>query len=154
MIGPMRRMLALLSLTLLTLFAATQMARMYWAELQFSAASTELSFWRRQAYQPQPERVERVSRQLKIATRLDVGNPDYLQAYAELLRWRALWATDMQTSDDYLQRSFELQWQALQARPGHQQDWRRYLREKARQGDFGPRWQRSREQLQMLDKSP
>ncbi|MCX2980385.1 hypothetical protein EYC98_05805 [Halieaceae bacterium IMCC14734] len=153
MISLKLRLLVLLPLTLLLLFALSQTVRMGWAELQYSAISTELSFWRRQSYQPQPVRVNRVRQQLTLARRLDASHPDYLQAAAELLRWQALWATDPQLSSDYLQRSFELQWRALTARPGHRRDWSRYLREKARLSDYDARWQRSRQQLQMLDRS-
>ena len=153
MISLKLRLLVLLPLILLMLFVLTQTGRMGWAELQYSAISTELSFWRRQSYQPQPPRVDKVTQQLALARRLDADHPDYLQAAAELLRWQARWATDPQLSRDYLRRSFELQWQALIARPGHRQDWSRYLREKARQSDFDTRWQRSRQQLQLLDRS-
>jgi hypothetical protein len=149
-----RRIIVLLPLVLATAAGIYLTTRMAWADLQYSAATTELSFWRRQSYQPQPQRVAKVSRQLALAQQLDANNPDYLQASAELARWQASWATEPQQRADYQQRSLTLQWQALVARPGQQSDWSRYLGDKAHHGDYDQRWQLARQQLQMLNKAP
>jgi len=122
---------------LLLLFAmglVIESLRMAAADLLYSRAEVEASFWGQKSYVPTSTSVAAAFSDIERARALEAGQPDLMLLHAHMLLWRSYWSQERELSRREEQAAIALMINAAELRPGHRATWERLAREKQRLG--------------------
>ncbi|MEH6552237.1 MAG: hypothetical protein V7744_19845 [Pseudomonadales bacterium] len=133
------------------LVAAAQAVAVFRADIHYTNANTELSFWGRGDYSPNFDSQQQLEQHIQQALALRPAHPDYLVLHAKGHDWFAFWAQDANTSIAHSQQAAEQQWQALMGRPAHQQSWAAMVDYKVRLKEYDAQWRMARDTQKALD---
>lgn len=118
-----RRWLMALPALLLALFGVYQGATSFSQDLAFNRVRTEMSFWGRGNYQPEPGTIARAGQAIKNLVDDSADNPEFLTLHANYFAWQSYWSEDKDARAAYARRAVQSQLNALQNRPAHRQSW-------------------------------
>jgi len=134
----------------LTVFAVYQASTRFQQSVNYTSAQTEISFWGRANYQPEPATIERTGGAVAALVEQVPGHPDYLALQASYAIWIAHWAGDLEDKSAHAGQSVDSQYQALQSRPAHRHSWVKMVEYSARTPTGGGMLQQARGRLQLL----
>lgn len=92
-------------------------------DLVFTSAQTELSFWGRDTYQPEPKTISHTGQAIGALLQDAPGHPEYLGLQANFAAWQAYWAKDPIERASFSLQAVQNQKAALQSRPAHRHSW-------------------------------
>jgi hypothetical protein len=92
-------------------------------DLAFTSARTELSFWGRDRYQPEPNTIRRTGRSIDALLQAAPTNPEYLGLQASYAAWQAYWSESRNERAGFNGQAVQSQYKALQSRPAHRHSW-------------------------------
>ena len=116
------RLTSILALLLAMVGAYTGFAT-FQQDLAFTTLQTELSFWGRDNYQPEPRTIKRTGQRIDVLLQKAPGHPDYRGLQATCGAWQAYWASDRDGRASLSQRAVQSQYAALESRPAHRHSW-------------------------------
>jgi hypothetical protein len=120
--GTLARSVALLSLGI-ALGGVVQAINLFNQDLLFTRAQTELSFWGRGSYRPEPASILGTEQALHKLLSGAAANPEYLALQANYAAWQGYWAEDFQVAQQFGREAVDTQFAALQSRPAHRHGW-------------------------------
>jgi hypothetical protein len=120
--GIAARVVTLLLLAV-ALTGVIQATKLFSQELLFTRAQTELSFWGRGSYRPEPASILGTEQALHKLLSGAAANPEYLALQANYAAWQGYWAEDFQVAQQFGREAVDTQFAALQSRPAHRHGW-------------------------------
>ena len=119
-------------------------------DLAFTNAQTELSFWGRDDYQPEPKTIKHTGQTINTLLQQVPGHPEYLGLQANYAAWQAYWAVDAVERACFNNQAAQSQNIALQSRPAHRHSWSKMVEYAARTSDSEAMLQQVQARLQAL----
>ena len=119
-------------------------------DLAFTNAQTELSFWGRDKYQPEPKTIKYTGQRIDALLRNTRWHPEYLSLQANYAAWQAYWATDAMERASFNRQAMQSQHKALQSRPAHRHSWSKMVEYAARASSGEAMLQQAQARLQAL----
>ena len=119
-------------------------------DLAFTNTQTELTFWGRDSYQPEPETIKYTGQAIDALLQNAPGHPEYLGLQANYAAWRAYWATDTIERVSFSQQAVQSQHAALQSRPAHRHGWSKMVEYASRASDGEVMLQQAQARLRAL----
>jgi len=104
-------------------------------DLAFTAVQTEISFWGRENYQPEPKIIRHTGHTIDTLLQQAPLHPDYLGLGAKFDAWQAYWAIDPDERANFNQTAVQSQYKAMLSRPAHRQGWSMMLEYASRTED-------------------
>ena len=147
------RLVALLSLGV-ALSGIIHAINLFNRDLLFTRAQTELSFWGRGSYSPEPVTVLRTEQSLNKLLSGAATNPEYLALHANYFAWQAYWAEEFQLAQHFGQQAVDTQYAALQSRPAHRHSWTKMLEYASRIQDGKPMRAEAQARVNALERRP
>ena len=128
-ISPVFTALPLLFAAIVLVYQGVQQMRM---DLVYTDARTELGFWGRGEYQPDPGTVRSTGQAIDNLLRFRPAHPDFLGLQAGFSGWLAHWASDTQARQRYGEQALRSQYLAVVSRPAQVRSWIKLERYAAR----------------------
>ena len=147
--GFLSRVVTLLILAVV-LSGLIQATNLFSRDLLFTQTQTELSFWARGNYRPEPTTILRTEQALHTLLSAAPADPQYLAAQANYVVWQGHWTEDFRAAQQFGQRAVEAQYAALESRPAHRQSWAIMVKYAARIQDEAMRTE-SRSRVKALE---
>jgi hypothetical protein len=148
-ISPARLMAAaLLLLALLGVYAGVVT---FQQDLAFTAAQTEISFWGRDNYQPEPKIIKHTGHTIDTLVQQAPLHPEYLGLGAKYDAWQAYWAIEPDERANFNEKAVQSQYKAMLSRPAHRQGWSMMLEYASRTGDGAAMLTAAQARLQALE---
>lgn len=148
-LNPVRSVVALLLLVVASAGVVAG-ARTFLQDIAFTRVQTELSFWGRGAYRPDPLVVEHTGNALEALLRSAPEHPEFLELRAHYLIWQAYWSTDMDSRQALGRQALEAQQRALLSRPANRQGWSKMVEYTSRISGGDEMLQVARQRLESL----
>ena len=124
---PTVAVLAALLCLLLAAVVAVQGARLVMLDLEYTRLRTEVGFWGREGYHPEPPVLARTAEALEQLVARAPGQPDYLALQASALAWQAHYSDDYEQTVALGNLALQAQLAAQQLRPAHRHGWSKVL---------------------------
>jgi len=92
-------------------------------DLAFTNAQTELSFWGRDNYQPEPKTIKHTGQAIQALLQSAPRHPEYRGLQASYAAWLSYWSENMDERAGFNSQAVQSQYIALQSRPAHRHSW-------------------------------
>jgi hypothetical protein len=133
------------------LVGVSQAVSLFKNDLLFTRIETEVSFWGRGDYQPEPSTILATAAALNTLVAAAPDEADYLALQASYFDWRAYWAEEFEVAGQFSQRAVDAQYLALEFRPAHRSGWAALLRYASRTADGKPTRSTAKARLSALE---
>ena len=120
------RLLAL-SFLVFALVGVGSAVKLFNQDLLFARAQTELSFWGRGDYNPEPVTIDLTEQALLTLLSGGSANPEHLLLMANFAAWKSYWNEDFYKAEQWGAKAVDSQYAALVVRPAHRQSWAKML---------------------------
>ena len=139
--------LALMALALVGVWQGVDTLR---RDIAFTTAQTEVSFWGRGSYRPEPETIILTQQTLDELLSGAPANPEYLAMQANYAAWQGYWTEDFREAQAFGLEAVDAQHAALESRPAHRQGWAKMVEYASRLHDGKPMRQEAKARVNAL----
>ena len=137
-------------LLVLALAGVIYAANLFRQDLIFTRAQTEVSFWGRCSYRPEPETIILTQQTLDELLSGAPANPEYLAMQANYAAWQGYWTEDFREAQAFALEEVEAQHAAVESRAGHRQGWAKMVEYASRLHDGKPMRQEAKARVNAL----
>ena len=144
------RILRVAPVLIVTLVVTWQAATVLQQDLAYTRPQTEVSFWGRDAYQPDTRTIKATGNTIATLVKGRPGHPEYLALQANYSSWQAYRAQTMEERMAYGRQAVNSQMAAQQSRPAHRHGWQKVIEYASRTTDGEALLNGAKERLQAL----
>lgn len=132
------------------LAGVVQAVNLFSQDLIFTRTQTEVSFWGRGSYRPEPETMILTRQALDQLLAGAPANPEYLALQANYVAWQGYWAEDFREAQAFGLEALDAQHAALESRPAHRHGWAKMIEYSSRIDSGKPMRQEAQARLTAL----